>query len=85
MVDIRVGNQRVFAHNIEAIDLPLVDGFKNFGHGQAGFFRQMVCGPQGFKLFQGLRVGHFLVAGKEVRQSAHIAGALYVVLAPQGA
>jgi len=83
MADVRIAHNRVLAHDKHGPDGTGPCGVHHLHHGQAGLVRQ--CFSPGFlELATQLVVIYRLIGGKKVGQSPHIAGALHVVLAPQG-
>ena len=85
MVEIRVGDQRIFADDVQRFELrrhgPWAPSRSPSGPIWSG---QAVHAPGFFHFLAHGRVGHRLVAGEDIGQAAHVAGALHVVLAPQG-
>ena len=75
--------QRILAEVVEGLDLTLFHAMGQVGQLEAGLggklpLRQTPCL---FELGAGLGVLHLLIAGKQARPHAHVAGALDVVLA----
>ena len=83
VAQVRVGDQGVFAHDVEGLDLAFVDGMEHIQDGEPGFFGEVFAPGLGKFLIGGF-VGHGLVAREDVGQAAHVAGPLDVVLAPEG-
>ena len=84
VVNIRFTVGQIFTKDIKGLDLP---GKKSLNHGwhrQPRFVRQPFDPPGGFELGQILGNVDALISGKNVGQSAHIAGALDIILTPHG-
>ena len=84
VIQIRVGDQGIFTDDIKGLELSLVGGRNHLGDFQPGLVGQFVNPPGGGHFLAGRRIDHFLVSGVYVRQAAHVAGPLDVVLTPQG-
>ena len=84
MIQVGVGDHRVLPHDIQGLDTPLQDGRQHVGHGHAHIIGQAGDAPGVFHLLAVGRIGDHLVPGEDVGQAAHVAGALNIVLAPQG-
>ena len=83
MADVWVGFYRVFAKDVKPLDLPLFHGMWNLGRSEADLVAQWHT-PGLFKLFNSGRVGDLLIGGEIPRQTAHVAGALHVILSTDG-
>ena len=77
------GDHRVFPHHVEGPDFP---GGHTVEHFRCRKPRDVgeLSAPDGFHVDPGRLVFHQHVAGEEVGQRAHVAGALDIVLAAQG-
>ncbi len=82
--DVRLGIGQVLAEDLEGLDLAFEQAFHHLGDHQAGLVGQAGDAPGLLELGAGFRIGHLLVAGKDIGQCTHVAGALDVVLAAQG-
>jgi len=81
MMNIRFGIGQVFTENIKGFDFSGGQIFHHRRHHHAGFIRKGFDVPGFGKLGPGVRIGHLLIAGENIGQRAHVAGALNVVLA----
>ena len=84
VLDVRVGEHRVLAHDIHTPELAGVVGedVDHLGDGVADLTLGDIIDTPGFHhLLPGRLVGDLLVAGVDVREGSHVAGALDVVLA----
>ncbi|OQA20998.1 MAG: hypothetical protein BWY63_01415 [Chloroflexi bacterium ADurb.Bin360] len=81
MVEVRVRGHRVFRHDVNGFNLASVRRVHDLYHGQAGLIGEAFNTPGFLELFLIRR--HSLIAGVDVGQTAHIAGALNVVLPAQ--
>ena len=81
MVHVGVADAGVLGHDVEGADV-LAGGVDELRHGLAGLVGKLRL-PGLLELLAHGRVGHALVAGVEVGQGPHVAGALHVVLAAQ--
>ena len=83
MVGVRVGQNRVFSHDVDGFNR-LAGLFYDLTNSKAGLGRNFFHTPGGGKLGPVGFSRHRLIRREESRQRTHIAGALDVVLAPQG-
>jgi len=82
MVDIGVGHHRVLTHDVQAADAAFLDSVHYLGNGEAGLGGKGHA-PCLFELGAGFVIEDLLVAREIGGQTAHVAGALNVVLAAQ--
>src|SRR5690606_22983589 len=83
VLGVRVGLNNVLALAVQPLEAATQGGVKHIGNAQAGFGLQGHA-PGLFKLLTYAVVGDVTVARELVREGAHIAGALHVVLTTQG-
>ena len=82
MIQIRIRHEWILTDNIEGLEFTVIGLRDHFRGLQAGGVRQRHA-PGLFHLLPGRRVCYLLVSGIHIRQAAHIAGALNVVLSAQ--
>ena len=75
-----IGLQRILAHNVRRADFTVFGAVRQLADAIAGMFRQAVDAPGSGKLLAVFRELNVLVARIGIRQCAHVAGALDVVL-----
>ena len=80
--EVGFGLQRIFAHDVIGFDLAGQRFMRHLGDAGADLVvhQRRVDAPGGGEFRPHGGVGDLLIAGEQVRQHAHIAGALYVVL-----
>ena len=83
MVEIRIGQERVFPDDVKPFQCPLMGRIHHLHNRQPRFFRQAVHAPGLGHLFPHRRICNFLVPRVDIGQPPHVAGALYVVLPPE--
>ena len=83
MVEIRVGYHRVFTDNIHRFQGTVVGRRHHLGHFHADLIGHPLNAPGSFHLGLYGRVGHVLIGRVDIGQTAHVAGALDVVLTAQ--
>ena len=80
MIQIRIRHQWIFTDNIHGLYFTIICHGHHFGHGQPDFVRQPGNPPGRFHSFPDRLIGNRLVSRKNIGQSAHVTGALHVVL-----
>ena len=83
MLGVGVRLRNVFALAIQGFETAIQRGLKHIGNAQAGLGADGHT-PCSFELAAHRGVGHMAVAGQLVREAAHVATALHIVLATQG-
>jgi len=83
MVGIGFRHHGVFTHDVHALDFSFTGGFHHLDHRKAGSCRDIGT-PDILRLLPRRRKGYLLVSGNDVGKAAHVAGALNVVLSPEG-
>lgn len=84
MVQIRVREHRVLAEHEDRSNLPRTSSFHHLRDGQPDLLREALYSPRRLEFRPCLGRGDHLIAREDVRESAHVAGTLDVVLATQG-
>ena len=80
LFNIRLGVGQILTENIKAFDFSGCQIFHHRRHHHTGFVRKRFDVPCFFEFRPGFRIGHLLIAGENIGQCAHVAGALNVVL-----
>jgi hypothetical protein len=80
MLNIRFGVGQVLTENIKGFDFSGGEIFHHRRHHHAGFIRKRFDVPRLLELRPGVRIGHLLIAGENIGQCAHVAGALNIIL-----
>ena len=82
MSRVRLGQGRIFTDNVHCPDIAADSGLHHLGYRRP---RLVLDGavPSFLELVTGFVIGHRLIAGQDVRQGAHIAGPLDIVLSAE--
>ena len=83
MMNIRFGVGQIFTEDIKGFDFSGGQTFHHRGHHHAGLVGKRFDIPGLLEFRPGLRIVHLLIAGENIGQRAHVAGALNVVLTAQ--